>query len=130
MNVPCRAVDRRHPKPDHTGNPRQKGMNICENKQGLCMTNTCGIPEGLRVSKRKRSKLSRMPARPQIWQGGKRILKELSMYRKVPTLPAGSLPATLPIQRSVCSHTMLTGSKQFKGLVRWLNDSHRLSSDL
>lgn len=89
MNVPCRAVDRRHLKPDHTGNPRQKGVRICENKQGLCMTNTCGIPEGLRVSKRKRSKLSRMPARPQIWQGGKRILKELSMYRKVPTLPPG-----------------------------------------
>lgn len=41
--------------------------------------------------KRKGSKLSRMPAEPQIQQGGKRILEELSVNRKVPILPPGYL---------------------------------------
>lgn len=120
MNVPCRAVERHHPKPDHTGNPRQKGMSICGNKQGLCTTNTCGLTEGLMEPKRKRSKLSGMPARPQIWQGGERILEELSVYRKVPTLPPGYLAHS---EISLLTHHT-RGSKQFKGLVRWLNDSH------
>lgn len=55
------------------------------------MTRTRGITEGLMEHKWKRSKLSGMPARPQIWRGGDRILKELSVYRKGFTLPLSYL---------------------------------------